>query len=725
MKRIVTMALCVCLALGLAAPAMAAESQEVRLQEITLKVKNQLDIDTEVYSEFSGNLYEGYLKNTWSLTWSTPDGRSMTVGAAEDGTILRYYLYSPSDGDPYQSFYGPKYPQDSSAMKAAAQQFLGFVLNAGESVSFQEAKEYYIQGASTKSYYGTIYINNLPSPFSVTVTVRTSDGVVSRYSRTSNEQYTDTIPSASPAATTAQASPLLSGVNTFRLEYVLDDGAAQAVLRYLPDNDESYYVDAQSGKLVNLSELYRTLQASGYQTYAEEYAVVSDAETAPLGSDAGSSSLTETELKGAEQLRDVLSAQTLEKTLRETYPALKLDDFTLGATSFTLTDKKEGTVQARLIFSKKTSDGETMSYYVYMDGKTGALNSVSSYRYSGGTVKSTVSLAEGQATAEAFLKVLDAKASGKVVLESSSAASGNYDTTHSYTLCQKVNGYLFRDNSYTIEVDVETGAVRSLRGAFDHATEFDDPSGIVSEATAQAGYYTAFETTLGYIGVPFSLDPAVPEYQPLIAAGQTYLYNLTLAYTAQGKEGYVAGVDAKTGKAVVVSATEQTPLQYSDVSSHWAKSQIEALAAYQIGYQGGTFQPDKQLTQLDLLALLVSADCRYAYDITDEDQINEIYRSAYSMALITDAQRDQNKVLTRGETIKMILDASGYGKVAQLKGIFTCSFADAGQGGEELLGYLAIAQALGLVSGDTNGNVTPAKTATRADAAVMLHNFMK
>ena len=75
---------------------------------------------------------------------------------------------------------------------------------------------------------------------------------------------------------------------------------------------------------------------------------------------------------------------------------------------------------------------------------------------------------------------------------------------------------------------------------------------------------------------------------------------------------------------------------------------------------------------------------------------------------------------TRGQLVRYLLDAAGYGSVARLEGIFTCAYPDRASIPADELGYAALAQGLGLVSGAYNGTAS----ATRGQAAVMLCRLM-
>ena len=73
------------------------------------------------------------------------------------------------------------------------------------------------------------------------------------------------------------------------------------------------------------------------------------------------------------------------------------------------------------------------------------------------------------------------------------------------------------------------------------------------------------------------------------------------------------------------------------------------------------------------------------------------------------------------ELVRYLLDAAGYGSVARLEGIFTCSYTDRATIPAGELGYAALAQGLGLISGTYNG----AAAATRGQAAAMLCRLME
>ena len=135
------------------------------------------------------------------------------------------------------------------------------------------------------------------------------------------------------------------------------------------------------------------------------------------------------------------------------------------------------------------------------------------------------------------------------------------------------------------------------------------------------------------------------------------------------------------------------------------------------------FLPDTALTQLDMITLLVSTE-GYTYDAKAENAADDLYEFAYGLGLLKREERQDGAVLTRAATVKLILDAVGYGPVAQLQGIYRTKFTDDAAIPADCYGYVALAQGLGMVEGMTDGAFRPNANTTRAHAAAMLYNLM-
>lgn len=408
--------------------------------------------------------------------------------------------------------------------------------------------------------------------------------------------------------------------------------------------------------------------------------------------------------------------------------ALGLGSYTLSGVDYTVERASGGTedtqVTAALRYGRQVN-GSSWRRTVTVDAKTGELLRVSSSAWMPSeAVERTVPAETAQVSAEAFLKQQCGTQFAKTALYGSSdALESTRQVSHSFTYVQRVNGYFFPSNSIRVGVDATDGSISAYEKQFDDSVTFDTASGILTAGQALDAWLDTYTVQLRYVMVPTAVDYSKPEYQPLADYGISYLYKLVLGYQLERKD-YLLGIDAKTGKPVQPEwAKEDGAITYSDLSGHWAKEKIETLARYGVGYAGGTFQPAKTLTQLDLIALLASTE-GYVYDGTQEGAADNLYEYAYGLGLLRREERNDSRILTRAETVRYILDAVGYGPIAQLEGIFRTKFADDSSIPSSCYGYVALAQGLGVVSGDAANRFLPNAAATRAQAAVMLYNLM-
>ena len=81
---------------------------------------------------------------------------------------------------------------------------------------------------------------------------------------------------------------------------------------------------------------------------------------------------------------------------------------------------------------------------------------------------------------------------------------------------------------------------------------------------------------------------------------------------------------------------------------------------------------------------------------------------------------DEEAEVTREKACVMLVKAMGFEEVAKLENIFIAPFNDVSTN----KGYIAILNENNIVSGDGSGNFNPGKCLTRADAVVLLYNYL-
>lgn len=719
MKRLLSLTLAAALLAALTLPAAAEESaRDARLAKVTAQVKKTLGLNTDGYETFHGGLNEG-LVPVWDLSWEG-ERRSLSVSALEDGTIVSLYRweYDPSPGDVREAF--PAFPEDAGdADRDAAEAFLSRVLRKGETAELKDREEGFSR-ASGGSWSGTLTLNGLPSPLHWSI--RAANGVVEHFDRDVPESAAvGGVPSPKPSADAAKAREALEGTLKLRLEYVLDKpGDARAVLRYVPEQGaHDFLADARTGELLDLTELEAKLdRGAARNTAAGGAAPMAKAEAA-----ADEAGLTRAELEGVQQMEGALSKEALDKALRAE-SAYGLRGYALTGASYESVPEKDGRagkVTCTLRYAR-TEDGERLTRNVTVDAKTGDVESVWSSAPYGREKKLTEEAALKKA--EAFLKAwrpgrdLTLYQTGGEVMPLRTNAQPYWQ----FTFAQKVNGLPFRGNAVHVGVDAADGSVYSLSSSWDEGVTFDDANGMVSMETALSAWAGTYETVLAYRNVPQKLNKADPVQAKLMEQDMEYYYGLRLTYGLEREEA-CAGVDAKTGKPVLETrGTSREPLTYEDLAGCEERADIEKLAKYGAGYAGGKFRPGKTITQWDLVCLVSSLrGGALEPEAVEKDARESAYYEAYRLGLLRASERNDGAVLTRGDMVKMLLNAAGYGPAARLGGIYTCGYADKSSIPEAELGYAAIAQALGLASGSYAGT----RAATRGEAASMLCRMLE
>ena len=716
MKRLLSLTLAAALLAALTLPAAAAEeSQDVRLAKVTALVKEALALDTEAYETFRGSLSEE-LAPVWDLSWEG-ERRSLSVSALEDGTVVSLSRWESRASAPASNEGGfPSFPENGGAEdRAAAEAFLARVLRTGEAAELSGPEGASSLGGSGSAWSGTLVLNGLPSPLHYSI--RVEDGLVEHFSRDVPETAAiGGVPGPEAAASAGEAEEALAGTLKLRLEYVRDPGSAKAVLRYVPEaGAHTFLADAKTGELIDLTELEEQLRL-GYRSAAGGANAAPSAKAADTAAE--EAGLTKAEQEGAAQMEGVLPKEELDKALRAE-SAYGLRGYALTGTSYESeagTDGQAGRVLCTLRYAR-TDGGERLTRNITVDAKTGAVDSVWSSAPYGRAEKVTEEEALKQA--EAFLKTRFPDRS--LVLYQTDLEIMPWRTeTQPYwhfTFAQAVNGLPFRGNAVHVGIDNADGSVYSLSSSWDGGVAFDDANGMVSMETALSAWAGTYEAVLAYRNVPQKLSKADPAQAKLLEQGTEYGYALRLAYGLERAES-CAGVDAKTGAPVREERDGvRQPLSYDDLAGSSAKADVEKLARYGAGYAGGKFRPSQNVTQWELVALVYSLrGAALEPEAVEKDGRENAYYEAYRLGLLRSSERDDGAVLSRGDVIKMLLNAAGYGPAARLGGIYTCGYSDKDSIPAEGLGYAAIAGALGMASDVYAGS----RTATRGEAASML-----
>ena len=721
MKKI--LALCLT-ALLLAAPAgamspPAEESMDTALADITLLVKNTLDISDD-YTEFSGD-YDDYLAGQWYLRWSKEE-RELSVTANAQGKVMELYTHTYTDSA--DNFYGfdPAFPALSAGeAEAAAMEWLERLLGEGESARV-DSYRVSLSGEDVYRFSGTVCLNGRPSPISFSLRLD-GDKQITSFSRSdSYGGYVGEIPGADAAVSQETAAESLAAAAAMELYWVAEEGAAS--LRYVPEWPRTV-VTADSGEPVDMEALY----ASFYGMAGGAVTMEAEAAEAPAAAMDNGRGLTEVELASIENYAGAMTGEELEALLRG-MEALGLDEgFGLKKSDYSM-DPETGDITASLRFTKTMTEQELYGYsaeqfrefqewgdtltinkYISLNAKTGELISVR-------TNYPLWELDESQSLGE---ETLDAQAEDFLA----AAAPERFARTERCTLsayadgrtwAQVEQGYFFPENRLTVSLNAATGCVDSYYCYWEDDVSFGSTD-ILSEQEAVDLYTEGMKLVLGYTAWPEELDESDPLLKSYIDWGYTWVESLCLAWYYEDRDE-VQGLDAVSGE-LLRSVSGTRDYVYSDLAGCAQEEDILALASAGIGLSGGEFQPEAALDMRTAAILLHQAGgSLYAGDWNDETLgENAAYEGFFARE---DWQPDGE--MSRMDFIKAILNASRYAAAAELEGIWAAGFKDGKEIADEDLAYAALAQALGMTA---EQELRPYDTCTRAEAAALLAGFMK
>ena len=724
MKKFLALCLAACL-LGTAVFAMSPPAREENLDaalaEITLLVKNTLDIPDD-YTDFSGN-YDDYLAGQWYLYWSKED-QELSVTANAEGKVMELHLYKYTEQS--DNFYGfdPAFPALSRAeAEAAALAWLDKLLGPGESARMDSCRISLSDG-DVYRFAGTVCLNGLPSPISFSLRLD-GDRQLTSFSRSdSYGGYVGDVPAPEAKSTEAAAFAALAGAVDMELYWVAEEGGAS--LRYVPCWPRTV-VEADTGKPVDMEALYESFYGMGGTGGVTMEAMEAEAPAAAMDNGRG---LTEVELASIENYAGAMSAEELDGLLRAV-DALGLDaGFELKKTDYAM-DAESGDITASVRYTKAMSAEELYGYsaeqfkefeewgeslninkYISLDAKTGELISVrTNYPLWELDEQQNLSEKKLEDAAESFL----AFAAADVFAMTGRCDLSDYED--SYVWAQLHEGYFFPENRLRVSLNAATGLIDSYSRAWEEEIKFGSTD-ILSKEEAIGLYTEGMDFVLGYAAWPEELDENDPLLRAYIDWGYTWVESLKLAWYFEDREA-VEAVDAVSGDLVRASAADAESYVYDDLALCAQKEDIEALAAAGIGLPGGSFRPEEALDQRTAVILLEQAGGSRSAADWDDERLGE--NAAYH-GFVAAADWKPAAEMTRMEFIRAIVNASRYGDAAKLEGIWAVSFKDGKDISDKDLACAALAQALGMV---TEQELRPDDICTRAEAAGILAGFMK
>ncbi len=412
--------------------------------------------------------------------------------------------------------------------------------------------------------------------------------------------------------------------------------------------------------------------------------------------------LTPEEQANVDEVEGLVDKDTLT-AYASSLTELGLDKASLVSVSY---EKSGNEYLANLNYYFSGEKKERTYAYLTLNAKTCEIISYYGYRAHQNDKKAKVSREEAEKTASAFAEKYISEFK-KTTLDTD---DNEYYGEYNISFVRQENNTPFYENFISISVDGESGYITSVNKSWGDDYVFESPEGIISADAALDAYIENAPATLLYEDMNSMLyDGTAPDVKAV--------------YVQRGDGVYM--IDARTAKPLNFDGgiSEGRKVMPNDIEGHYGEDAIVALTeAGILNFKEGenAFRPDDVITQEELLNFVVAIT---NFGVVPLEREN-ILESAVVQRLINKDEWKPEEPQTRKDGAKYIIRGVGYENIAVLSDIFNCGFADSENIPNEYKGYIALAKGFNIVKGDEMGRFNPDDYLSRADAAIMIYNYV-
>ncbi len=658
--------------------------QTEKINKILLSVKERIG-STEEYTDFNSGVSEYSSKTVYRFEWSKEDdeGRfsSMNVSTDGDGIILSYNAYDYTEVTEVKP--AIKGPSKDKAMKKAKELIDRLNPDLSGELKLENKAAYESLYLGEHNFDIQRYVNGIPVMGDngyITISEDMSRITYFNINYTKNltfENEKEIISRDKAVEAFGKNIGLkLCYVNTYK------DKQNTLSLRYVPEKTYNIYIDAVTGEAVQPKQ---NEDNYNYKYSANDAAVEQTSAT-------GGVSLSRAEISELEKVDGLLGEDEIKNIIYST-KILGIDkDYTVESSSLNRHYRDNDKYIYSYSFAKNV-ENKRLWKDASLDARTGEILSYYGY-HDYADKENKISGEEALKKAEEAVLTL---APRHFKLENCEFKLSNEisDDTTSFVYTRYPNGVEFSGNYVRVGINPYDGSLLNYSIQYDNF-DFPSPDGVLDMNTANIKLFEQ---------IPYNV---------------WYMPNGNEAIKVYSYENANPAIDANTGK-LIASSYETKPIKYNDIENHYAKAEIETLARYGVGFEEESFMPDSFITQKDFVSLVNAV----FYDrgpvvITKDYDSTSAYRYLNNRGVIKTGEYNPDGHVTREMAAKMLIRGMGLEQAAECSNIFIPLYKDVTGN----IGYTSILGAMGVINGDENGCFNPQATLTRADAIIMLYNYL-
>ncbi len=693
MKRIISLALAAVMVLGTAITSSAVEETDKVLQKAITTAKQRVDIPEE-YTDFSFYQNNSYGEKNYQLHWSTPSGKNLNINVRDD-IILSYYCY---DGDYDSSSNNAHFAklEDQHIIKKAKAHLQQLNPTIYKNIKIDEnSLSMYISGQNASLSLNR-YVNGIKvsgNSGRITVNKDTGELISFNINWTSNASFKSSKTALSQSDIQAKYSKLVGIKPVYRVNYSDDGKKTTASLVYIPVSEDK--LNAFTGEITTF------FQNNGmYDDVEDDMDTTADAEaTDGAGaSDNGSKTVTLTpqEIKAIDKENELITAKEAVAILvNDEYNAFTKEQ-TLNSSSLYYSKDTEIYVW-NLYFSDDNSSGSAQ-----INAETSEIISFHTYNYNSKNDRITeIDEQLADSNVELALKKYAGKKFGEYKLTESQLNTYTdygtkiaYQTGKRYTYQRYVND-IFVEGDY-ISISVDAACKVNQYNINYSKVDFPTITGMLTEKQALKKLYAAQELALTYY----------TKYE--------YKNNTRTVKTALLYEMKSFQLDAFTGKLSNYYTLTTSNNGYTDLEKHEIKEIAEKLYknGISLSTDNGKLNPDKAITEAEFINLVNTIS-------TDNRDFYPLYLKGFYMPTLNKTYADK---ISLQDAVKCMITGLGGKKFAEL-GVFSAPFKDVSKT-NKYAGYFTFAKSFGIVNANSDGNIKPKATLTKAEALRMVYNYL-
>ena len=640
------------------------------IENVLAVVKSKIEIPAEL-SEFESSTNTRKDKTVFRFNWYNEDrSKNLTVTATDTGIITNYSYY---DNDMYNK--ADKHLSSLTRIDAqlVADKFLRKVLPEAftklDYMAFEDISVDFSDYGTTYSVLFNREMQGVPvigQTASVDILSKGENIIITNMHTSFEDIVYEDINDKTLITNKEDAYKTVFPVQLMYVRKKYDDKELSLVYRI---KDGYGYISAYTGEKVTPS--------SNDELFLKNESM-SDSSAGAGGG------FTPQELKELENVKNLISVEDAVKYIKSE-PLFDTDKNSKVISS--RYSKHEDKYSLEVSLETDENNGESF----VLDAQTKELKSFYSHSYSHDE-KTKKQLSEKEINdAEKAIDTIIKKYAGTDKLEGNESTVNNEYVSKTFTRLE--NNIPVEGNS--ISVTYKDGKITSYSKRFEDVT-FASPEGVISSEDAYAKILAYHPIRLCYLNT-----------------GENY----QLCYTLDFVHGYVE-IDAKTGEKRKDYNEKFT--SYNDIENHWCKLSVEKLSEMGIFLSGESFEPEKEITQLEMLRLFGSAVKYTSYLNMDAENL---YKNLEREGIVAKEERADNSFVLREDAFVYLVRFLGYERIAKAEEIFTTKFADQDLISQGKLGYASILSGLKVING-SGGFVKPKDNLTRAEIFVIIYNLL-